>query len=67
MTSIAGEMIGMSGPRNKVTAKLGVIEVDAIADIILVEGNPLEDISVLGATPQWFDADPEYKQSTLSK
>ena len=62
MTSNAGEMIAMSGPRNKVTAKLGVIEKDAVADILLVEGNPLEDISILGATPQWFDADPEYKQ-----
>lgn len=62
MTSIAGEMIEMSGPRNKVTAKLGVIEEGAIADILLVDGNPLKDISVLGATPQWFDADPEYKQ-----
>ncbi|SHI11183.1 metal-dependent hydrolase family protein [Ferrimonas marina] len=61
MTSVAGEMLALSGPRNPAKGKLGVIEVDAIADIILVEGNPLEDISVIGGTDQWFDAEPEYQ------
>ncbi|MEZ9936654.1 metal-dependent hydrolase family protein [Vibrio breoganii] len=62
MTSNAGEMLAMSGPRGTAKGKLGVIEKDAIADIILVEGNPLEDMSVIGATDAWFDADPEYKE-----
>lgn len=40
--------------------KLGVIEKGAFADIILVEGNPLENIMVLGANKSWFDqADPK--------
>ena len=30
-------------------AKLGVIEEDAYADILIVDGNPLEDITLLGA------------------
>ena len=25
---------------------------------VLVDGNPLEDLSVLGASPRWFDAEP---------
>lgn len=62
MTSIAGEMLSMSGPRNPYKAgKLGVIEEGAYADLLLVDGNPLEDITVLGGTDKWFDADPEYK------
>ena len=62
MTSTAGEMLTLSGPRNPYKAgPLGVIEEGAYADIILVDGNPLEDITVLGGSDKWFDADPEYK------
>lgn len=63
LTSTAGEMLAMSGPRNSYAAsgKLGVVEKGAAADLILVDGNPLKDISVLGGTDKWFDADPEYK------
>jgi imidazolonepropionase-like amidohydrolase len=62
MTSTAGEMLALSGPRNPAKGKLGVIEVGALADMILVDGNPLEDITTIGGTDAWFDADPEYKQ-----
>jgi len=62
MTSTAGELLALSGPRNPYKAgKLGVIEDGAYADILLVDGNPLEDISVIGGTDKWFDADPEWK------
>jgi imidazolonepropionase-like amidohydrolase len=62
MTSIAGEMMAMSGPRNPYKAgPLGVIEEGAYADILLVDGNPLEDITVIGGTDKWFDADPKFK------
>ena len=62
LTSTAGEMLALSGPRNPYPdGKLGVIEEGAYADLILVEGNPLEDITVLGGTDKWFDAEPEYK------
>jgi imidazolonepropionase-like amidohydrolase len=62
MTSTAGEMLALSGPRNPANGKLGVVEVGALADMILVDGNPLEDITTIGGTDAWFDADPEYKQ-----
>lgn len=62
LTSTAGEMLALSGPRNPYKAgKLGVIEEGAYADLLLVDGNPLEDITVIGGTTEWFDADPEYK------
>ena len=28
----------------------------AYADLLLVDGNPLEDFSLLGAQPQWWEA-----------
>lgn len=45
-TSRAGELVALSGPRNPY-GKLGVIEEGALADILVVDGNPLEDITVL--------------------
>ncbi|WP_225310856.1 hypothetical protein [Vibrio fortis] len=38
-------------------AKLGVIESGAYADILLLDGNPLEDFSVVGTGDKWFGAD----------
>ncbi len=62
LTSTAGEMLELSGPRNPYKeGKQGVIEEGAYADILLVDGNPLKDITVIGGTDKWFDADPEYK------
>jgi imidazolonepropionase-like amidohydrolase len=40
-TSIAAEVLGMQG-------RLGTIAPDAYADLIVVDGNPLEDLGVLG-------------------
>jgi imidazolonepropionase-like amidohydrolase len=45
-TSKAGRLVGLSGPRNPY-GKLGVIEPGAVADILIVDGNPLQDISLL--------------------
>jgi imidazolonepropionase-like amidohydrolase len=62
LTSTAGELLALSGPRNPYKdGKQGVIEEGAYADLILVDGNPLEDITVIGGTDTWFDADPEFK------
>lgn len=46
-TSKSGELMALSGPRNPYPGKLGVIEEGAYADLLLVNGNPLEDISIL--------------------
>ncbi|NYT20943.1 MAG: amidohydrolase family protein [Methanomicrobiales archaeon] len=46
-TSSGAELLAMSGPRNPYPGKLGVIEEGAYADILLINGNPLEDISIL--------------------
>lgn len=63
LTSTAGELLALSGLRNPYidAGKLGVIEEGAGADILIVDGNPLEDITVLGGNDKWFDADPEWK------
>lgn len=60
LTSIGGEIAQLSGDfTNPYTAgKLGVIEEGAYADILLIDGNPLEDFSVVGTGDQWFGADP---------
>lgn len=60
-TSTAGELAQLGGRRNPYPHKLGVIEAGAYADILIVDGNPLEDISVIGANPKWFDA-PQREQ-----
>jgi len=64
-TSVAGELLQLSGPRNPYPGKLGVIEEGALADILIVDGNPLEDIFVLGASKEWFKAPPPEPITTL--
>lgn len=46
-TSNSGELMALSGPRNPYPGKLGVIEEGALADLLLVEGNPLENIELM--------------------
>ena len=49
-TSINGELLAMSGPSNPYGGgRLGVLEPGAWADLLVVDGNPLEDIRVLEA------------------
>jgi imidazolonepropionase-like amidohydrolase len=45
-TSGNAEILYFSGPRNPYPGKLGVIEEGAFADILLVEGNPVEDLTL---------------------
>ncbi|PCD75701.1 metal-dependent hydrolase family protein [Pseudothioclava arenosa] len=47
-TSRPAELIALSGPRNPYPGKLGVIEEGAYADLLLVDGNPLENIDLIG-------------------
>lgn len=58
MTSTGGELAALTGENNPYPGKLGVIEKGALADIIIVDGNPLEDISAIGGNSKWLDAEP---------
>ena len=58
MTSVPGELMALTGRNNPYPGKLGVIEEGALADILIVDGNPLRDITVLGANPKYLDAEP---------
>lgn len=46
-TSTNGELFAMTGLRNPYPGKIGVVEEGAYADLLLVEGNPLEDIKIV--------------------
>ncbi len=59
MTVNGGELCELTGEENPYPdGRLGVIEEGAYADILIVDGNPLEDFTVLGANSKWFDAEP---------
>ncbi|MNS92087.1 hypothetical protein D3C72_1262080 [compost metagenome] len=51
-TSVNGELCAMSGPRNPYPGKLGVVQSGAMADLLLVDGNPLEDLQLLARPEQ---------------
>lgn len=53
------ELLALSGPRNPYQGKLGVIEAGAMADLLVVEGDPLQDISVV--------ADPDNTMKLIMK
>ncbi|RUV00650.1 amidohydrolase family protein [Mesorhizobium sp. M6A.T.Cr.TU.017.01.1.1] len=46
-TGTNAELLALSGRRNPYPGKLGVIEEGALADLLLVEGNPLENLDVV--------------------
>ena len=55
-TSTAAELLALSGPRNPYQeGALGVIEEGAYADLILVDGNPLEDLDLVADAETNFD------------
>ncbi|WP_425614565.1 amidohydrolase family protein [Anatilimnocola sp. NA78] len=46
-TSTNAELLAISGKRNPYPGKLGVVEEGALADLLLVEGNPLENLKLI--------------------
>ena len=56
MTSVSAELLARSGPRSAAPGPLGVIEVGAMADLLIIDGNPLDDLALIGANPEWFEA-----------
>ena len=58
-TADNGELMALSGFINPYPGKLGVVEVGALADLLLVDGNPLETIQLV--------ADPDKKFLVIMK
>lgn len=46
-TSTNGELLSLSGPRNPYPGRLGVVEEGALADLLLVDGNPIDNIKLI--------------------
>lgn len=46
-TADNAEMLALSGPRNPYPGKLGVVEQGALADLLLVDGDPLANIKLI--------------------
>ena len=46
-TSTNAELLQLSGPRNPYPGKLGVVEEGALADLLLVDGDPLSEIELI--------------------
>ena len=46
-TGTNAELLALSGKRSPYTGKLGVVEQGALADLLLVDGDPLEDIKLV--------------------
>jgi imidazolonepropionase-like amidohydrolase len=46
-TGSNAELLAMSGKRSPYPGKLGLVEHGALADLLLVDGNPLENINLI--------------------
>jgi imidazolonepropionase-like amidohydrolase len=50
-TSDNAALLAMSGPRNPYPGKLGAVEEGALADLLVVDGDPIANIKLIG-TPR---------------
>ncbi len=48
------QLLKMSGNRSPYSGEIGIIKQGALADLILVDGNPLEDIDLIGKPAENF-------------
>ncbi|MBC3215884.1 amidohydrolase family protein, partial [Serratia fonticola] len=46
-TGTNAELLALSGRRNPYPGKLGVVKEGALADLLLVDGNPLKNINLV--------------------
>lgn len=46
-TSVNAELLALAGPRNPYPGKLGVVEEGALADLLLVDGDPIAKIELI--------------------
>jgi imidazolonepropionase-like amidohydrolase len=64
------QLLALSGPRNPYPGLLGVVKTGALADLILVDGNPIENIKVLEDPAKNFHVimkDGKIFKNTVSK
>jgi imidazolonepropionase-like amidohydrolase len=65
------ELLALSGPRNPYPGKLGVVKSGALADLLLVEGDPTRDIALMADPTKNFAVIMKdgriYKQSAGSE
>ena len=68
-TSTNAELLNLSGKRNPYEGKLGVVEEGAFADLLLVNGNPLENLALVADPAKNFVVimkDGKIHKNTLS-
>jgi imidazolonepropionase-like amidohydrolase len=53
-TSDNAQLLTLSGPRNPYAGSLGVVEEGALADLLLVDGNPLENLNLVADAAKNF-------------
>ena len=53
-TGTNAELLALSGKRNPYPGKLGVVEQGALADLLLVDGNPLDNIDLIADPGKTF-------------
>ena len=46
-TATNAELLALSGPRNPYPGTLGVVAEGALADVLLIDGDPLENIDLI--------------------
>ena len=69
-TSTNAQLLRLSGPRNPYPGALGVVQQGAYADLLLVDGNPLQDINLVADPAKNFLVimkDGKIYKNTLSK
>ena len=69
-TGTNAELLRLSGPRNPYPGKLGVVEEGALADLLLVDGNPIENVKLIENPDKNFLVimkDGKVYKNTLSK
>ena len=55
-TARNAELLTLSGPRNPYPGRVGVVAEGALADLVLVDGNPVDDISLVARPETAFTA-----------
>jgi imidazolonepropionase-like amidohydrolase len=53
-TASNADLLALSGPRSPYSGKLGVVEPGALADLILVDGDPAKNLDLVGNPARAF-------------